>query len=199
MGFIGLKQGILFLMLMITYLIRLSVCALFTAALTGFSAYAADFPVNQPVDDKVWKEFITGMEFRRIPKGCFRMGSPAGKRGRDPDETQRSVCIKNDYWLGVYEVINAQYRQFKPSHNSGEYEGFSFNGNTQPVVDVSWQDAAAFAKWLSSRVGISFRLPTEAEWEFAARAGAKTTFYFGDDESQLCRYANIADLAALMP
>ena len=122
------------------------------------------------------------MEFVWIPKGCFQMGSPASESGRGGDEHQHQVCVEG-YWLGKYEVTNTQYRQFKPSHDSGNYKGNSLNGDTQPVVNVSWNDAVAYAEWLSSKTGKTFKLPTEAEWEYAARAGTKTARYWGDDDA----------------
>jgi formylglycine-generating enzyme required for sulfatase activity len=82
---------------------------------------------------------------------------------------------------------------FKPSHDSGNYEGNNLNGDTQPVVNVSWDDAVAYAEWLSQKSGKTFKLPTEAEWEYAARAGTTTARYWGDDDASLCRHANIAD------
>ena len=144
------------------------------------------------VAGKVWKEPTTGMEFVWIPKGCFQMGSPAYEKDRGNDERQHEICV-DGYWLAKYEVTNSQYRQFKPAHDSGNYEGNNLNGDTQPVMKVSWNDAIAFAEWLSQKTGKTFKLPTEAEWEYAARAGTKTTRYWGDEDSQLCRHANIAD------
>ncbi len=167
---------------------------LFVVVFAVLPVYAA--PVRDKLAaGKIWKEPITGMEFVWIPKGCFKMGSPASESGRDADEQRRRACVEG-YWLGKYEVTNAQYRQFKPSHNSGQYEGNSLNSELQPVVDVSWNDAIAFAEWLSGRAGKTFRLPTEAEWEYSARAGTKTPRYFGGDDAKLCRYANISDRSA---
>ncbi len=142
---------------------------------------------------KVWKELTTGMEFVWIPKGCFQMGSPTSESGRFDNEHPHQVCIEG-YWLSKYEVTNTQYRIFKPTHDSGQIQGNTLNGDTQPVVSVSWYDATAYAEWLSSKTGKTFRLPTEAEWEYAARAGTKTARYFGDDDASLCRHANVIDL-----
>ncbi|MDP7158949.1 MAG: SUMF1/EgtB/PvdO family nonheme iron enzyme, partial [SAR324 cluster bacterium] len=127
----------------------------------------------------VWTEPNTGMKFRRIPGGSFRMGSPSSEEGRDDDETQHTVTV-GEFWLGETEVTNRQYRLFKPGHDSKDYKGHSLNGDDQPVVEVNWHDAVAYAKWLSRKTGKRFRLPTEAEWEYAARAGTQTARYWGD-------------------
>ena len=140
----------------------------------------------------IWADPTTGMEFVWIPKGCYTMGSPASESGRKGNEHPHQVCIEG-YWLAKYEVTNTQYRMFKPSHDSGNYEGNNLNGDTQPVVNVSWDDAVAYAEWLSQKSGKTFKLPTEAEWEYAARAGTTTARYWGDDDASLCRHANIAD------
>ena len=161
-------------------------------------ATIAPLPVTKPepspgaVAGKPWTEPVTGMEFVWIPKGCFQMGSPTSESGGDSDEHPHQVCVEG-YWLSKYEVTNSQYRLFKPAHDSGQYEGNSLNGDTQPVANVSWNDAIAYAEWLSAKTGETFKLPTEAEWEYAARAGTTTTRYWGDDDAQLCRHANIAD------
>jgi len=149
-------------------------------------------PSPGAVAGKVWKEPLTGMEFVWIPKGCFQMGSPKSEQWRRDNEHQHQVCV-DGYWLSKYEVTNTQYRMFKPAHDSGNYEGNNLNGDTQPAVNVSWNDAVAFTEWLSQKTGKRFKLPTEAEWEYAARAGIQTTRYWGDDDANLCRHANIAD------
>jgi len=127
----------------------------------------------------VWTEPVTGMKFRRIPGGSFRMGSPATEEGREDDERQHTVRV-DGFWMGETEVTNRQYRRFKPGHDSKSSEGHSLNGDEQPAVYVSWHDAVAYAKWLSQKTGKHFRLPTEAEWEYAARAGTTTARYWGE-------------------
>ena len=104
------------------------------------------------------------------------------------------VCV-DGFSMGKYTVTNAQYRCFKPSHDSGDYDGHSLNGDTQPVVKVSWEDAVAYAKWLSAKSGRTYRLPTEAEWEYAARAGTTGRNYWGNGKDDACGYANVYDLS----
>ncbi len=135
---------------------------------------------------------ITGMELHWIEGGCFDMGSPANERDRGSDESSHQVCVKG-FWIGNTEVTNSQYRRFKPGHDSGSFQGRPLNGNQQPVVQVDWGDASAFAEWLSWEAGTGkrFRLPTEAEWEYAARAGTATRYHWGNDIDP--RYANFSD------
>ena len=148
-----------------------------------------------PEQGKVWRDPVTGMEFVRVPGGCFEMGSPSGEEGRHSNEGPvHEVCV-DEFWMGKFEVTNAQYRQFRSVHNSKDYKGNSLNGDNQPAVYVSWEDAKAFAKWLSEKSGgrYQFRLPTEAEWEYACRAGTSTARYWGDDPDDACGYANVHD------
>jgi len=133
----------------------------------------------------VWTEPTTGMKFRRIPGGSFLMGSPPSEEGRRGNERQHTVSV-GGFWMGETEVTNRQYRRFKPGH-------YSKNGDDQPAVEVSWNDAVAYAKWLSQKTGKRFRLPTEAEWEYAARAGTKTARYWGNDPDEACGYASVYD------
>ena len=138
------------------------------------------------------KEDTTGMEFVYVPGGCFQMGS--NDNDYDSEKPVHKVCLEG-FWMGKYEVTNAQYRRFKPDHKNYEYEGKSLNGDEQPVVMVSWNDAQALVAWLTKQGRGVFRLPTEAEWEYAARGGTETIRYWGDDpkHTQACQYANVHD------
>jgi formylglycine-generating enzyme required for sulfatase activity len=116
-----------------------------------------------------------------IPAGSFNMGSPSNETGRSSDEGPVHRVHVEAFQMGKYEVTNAQFRRFRPEHNSGDYAGHSLNGDNQPVVNVSWADAVAYTQWLAKKTGKPYRLPTEAEWEYAARAGTTTRYYWGDD------------------
>ena len=149
----------------------------------------------KPPPGQNYTEPTTGMELVWIPQGCFTMGSPETEKGRSTNEIPHQVCLQG-FWMGKYEVTNAQYQRFEPSHDSGSYESHNLNGPDQPVVRVTWQEAVAYADWLSGKTGLRFRLPTEAEWEYAARAGDTLNRPWGDDPSRACRYANIYDETA---
>ena len=139
------------------------------------------------------------LELVRIPAGPFIMGDLAGF----PDERPRTaVQIEQPFWMGTVTVTNKQFARFDPTHDSRVesrhamqfgVRGFYVNGPRQPVVRVSWQQANAFCQWLSEQTGESFRLPSEAEWEYASRAGTDTAFFFGDVDSDYSAYANLAD------
>jgi formylglycine-generating enzyme required for sulfatase activity len=148
------------------------------------------------------------MEFVFVPGGCFQMGQSseekqqliavAGQETYDKyykDELPRHEVCVDGFWLGKYEVTNGQYRQYQSGHDSKDYKGKSLNGASQPVVEVSWEDAQGFARWLSEQSGKGVRLPTESEWEYAARGGTSSIRYWGDDgsHSQACGYANVHD------
>jgi formylglycine-generating enzyme required for sulfatase activity len=133
------------------------------------------------------------MRYMRIAPGTFSMGGASvplpdglteGKAHRalgDPDEHPRhSVAVGRAYYLAATPVTNAQYEQFDPGHRSFRGRlGFS-SGDDEAVVFVSWHDAVAYCAWSSQRDGVEFRLPTEAEWEYACRAGTDGPFWSGE-------------------
>jgi len=147
---------------------------------------------------KTWKEPVTGLVFVWVPGGCFLMGSPQSEQNRSEDEGPvHEVCI-DGFWMSKTVVTNAQFRQFYKDHDSTNYSGHSLNGESQPAVFVSWHDANNFTQWLTGQNGgqYNFRLPTEAEWEYACRAGSDSSRYWGEDSSRACIYENIADYTA---
>ena len=154
-----------------------------------------------------------------IPGGTFYMGD-SGRHGYSNEQPVHPVTVPA-FRMDKYEVTVGQFRRFVETtgyrtdaeRNAGSElgcrilaggmsdwlpgsswrnPGFSIEAD-QPVVCVSWNDAQAFAAWLTRHTGEAFRLPTEAEWEYAARAGSATKYYFGDNESLLCQYGNHAD------
>ena len=115
-----------------------------------------------------------------IPAGSFSMGSNGW--GYDYDEAPvHRVRLSRPFRMSVTEITNAQYEAFRPEHRAlrGSEAGISI-GDDEAVAYVSWEDAAAYCRWLSGQTGRNFRLPTEAEWEYACRAGTYTLYYTGD-------------------
>ena len=125
------------------------------------------------------------LELVGIPPGEFVMGSPSSEAHRyDNEGPQHRVQITQGFWMGKYEVTQAQWQSVMGNNP----RWFTGDGKL-PVEQVSWDDCQEFVKKLSQRVGGTFRLPTEAEWEYACRAGSSTAYCFGDDESRLGDYA----------
>jgi formylglycine-generating enzyme required for sulfatase activity len=137
-----------------------------------------------------------GMKLVLIPKGTFMMGSPIEEEGADNDEEQHQVTIGKDYYLGVTEVTQGQYEKVmgtNPSYFQKRVIRKS-DSSMYPVEQVSWEDAVEFCKKLSDlpeekKAGRVYRLPTEAEWEYACRAGSKAAYSFGANSKTLGDYA----------
>jgi formylglycine-generating enzyme required for sulfatase activity len=138
-----------------------------------------------------------GMQFVLIPKGSFMMGGSVYDKEYDKTEgPQRKVTINYDFYLGKYEITQAQWKAVM----GGNPSEFPECGANCPVENVSWDMAKKFIEKLNARKdGYVYRLPSEAEWEYAARAGTTTQFYWGEDTdySQMCKYANVPDRTAL--
>ena len=137
--------------------------------------------------------------FRRIPAGVFEMGSVYGY----PDERPRAaVKIERPFWISEMEIRNDQYNVFDPEHDSRHQDEFGkdhvFPGHVgnhrrMPVVRVSWNEARRFCAWLSKTCGVKADLPTEAQWEWAARSGTATPFPWGGFDDDFSKFANLAD------
>jgi formylglycine-generating enzyme required for sulfatase activity len=122
-----------------------------------------------------------GMRFVLVPAGRFTMGSAETEEGHGAEEFLHEVTLTKPYYMGVTEVTNLDFAAFRPDHSSGSAGKWMWLGaEQQPVAQVSWDDATAFADWLTAREArITYRLPTEAEWEYACRAGTTTPFWWG--------------------
>ncbi len=139
---------------------------------------------------ETFRDCATCPEMVVLPAGKFMMGSPEGERGREDYEgPQRQVTIPEPFAVSKHEVTVGQYAEFvrETKHKTGNcYDsqrswddpGFK-QTNNHPVVCVNWDDASTYAYWLSVNTGHEYRLLTEAEWEYAARAGTTTAYHFG--------------------
>lgn len=148
------------------------------------------------------------------PVNSFTLGAPRRDPGRRANETLRSVRLERAYYIATTETTNAQFRQFLATHDSGQIQGNSLNREHQPVVTISWQQAARFCNWLSDKEGLprfyreeqgivtgfdpestGYRLPTEAEWAYAARIDGEQTrrFAWGDTFPPEQKVTNVAD------
>ncbi len=145
--------------------------------------------VNSPLAEPTTAQ---GQRLRLIRPGRFTMGASRREQGRRANERLREVVLTRPFYLSAREVTNAEFRRFRPDHDSGVVGGRSLNGDDQPVVGVGWEDAAAYLNWLSEKEGLTpvyrqqgerlvavrppgngYRLPTEAEWEYAARVAGR--------------------------
>jgi len=122
--------------------------------------------------------------------------------GRYSDSIAQGEQLDPEFWMGGCEITNAQYALFDPTHDSRYIDqrwkdhttpGYPANRADQPVIRISWQEAMAFCEWLSARSGVRITLPTEAQWEWACRAGSDTAFSYGTVDTDFSSYANLAD------
>ena len=174
----------------------------------------ADIPSTSPKPNTNLADF--GIDMVRIPAGEFSMGSDdSDKEAFDNEKPKHKVTVRA-FNLAKYEVTRGQYAAFvkdtgRPSgpscwsYKNGSWvdqsgadwrkPGFA-QDDKHPAVCISLTDALAYIEWLNDKTGQVFRLPTEAEWEYAARAGTTTTRYWGDNPDDACEYANVADQTA---
>lgn len=193
-----------------------------TAALVAMASVPANAQADVPGDAPEVRFFAdcddTCPEMAVVPAGSFTMGTDGGEEGR-PEGPPHKVVIARPFALARLEVTNADYARFlkdtgrKPSAGCWSFDfaakQFQFDeaadykspgdgagdaAPDMPAVCVSWHDAQAYVGWLSEKTGHAYRLPTEAEWEYAARAGADTIFPWGDDIGDGCVHANIYDV-----
>jgi len=158
-----------------------------------------------------------GHELRLLEGGRFQMGAPRREPGRRANETPREVELARPYYLAVREVTNAQFRRFKPEHSSGRFGAHTLTDDAQPVVQVTWEQAAEYCNWLSAQEGLppayvvrdgrlassqplatGYRLPTEAEWSRGARyaGGGPLKYPWGPSLPAPAGAGNFADESA---
>jgi formylglycine-generating enzyme required for sulfatase activity len=153
---------------------------------TSIVADSPTLPASQTAALKSFTEDLGNdvkVEMVKLSGGTFLMGSPS-KVGWENEHPQHSVTI-SPFYIGKYEVTQAQWKAVMGKNNNPS----NFKGDNLPVEMVSWNDAVEFCKKLSERTGRTYRLPTEAEWEYAARAGSTGPYSFGDDFNRLGDYA----------
>ena len=133
-----------------------------------------------------------GMRFARIEAGAFQMGhdgsplpdgitdQPYLAHGDHDERPVHAVTISNPFYMGVRQVTNAEFEQFDPSHRTERGKMEFSKDDDEAVLFVDWHDAVGFCEWLSDKENLPYRLPTEAEWEYACRAGTISTFWTGD-------------------
>ncbi|MDR1166673.1 MAG: formylglycine-generating enzyme family protein [Deltaproteobacteria bacterium] len=126
------------------------------------------------------------MKFKLIPSGSFTMGADLNIESREDYETpQRRITLSKPFYMGIYEVTQAEWTIVMGGANPSK-----FKGRTLPVEQVSWDDSRSFIRKLNQKEGTEkYRLPTEAEWEYCARAGTTSAYFFGDDNGSLGTYA----------
>ena len=159
-----------------------------------------------------------GYALRLIRPQPYTMGSSRREQGRRSNETLRKINLRRPFYMGVREVTNKEFREFLAGHNSGEYKGQRLSGEDQPVVQVTWEQAALFCNWLSAKeslppvyvqkghvlvvaepIAVGYRLPTEAEWEYCARITqnqALLKYPWGDLFPPSSPSGNYADISA---
>ncbi len=141
------------------------------------------------------------MELVEIPAGEFVLGEAHGDRDARPPHR---MVIERPFLMGRREVTNAQFARFDPRHDSrlesGDFiefspgeRGWPMGEPSQPVVRVSWRRAIEFCRWLSARTGMACSLPSEAQWEYACRAGTSTPYWYGGQDVDFAPFANLSD------
>ena len=150
----------------------------------GWRAYLAHCETVRCTHRAEAEQWLAGVpvaapEMVRIKEGCYQMGSPEIEPNRDWDEHWHPVCV-DSFAMGQYEVTFEQYDAFAAATGKSLPADHGWGRGKRPVMNVDWYDALAYAEWLSQKTGRRYRLPTEAEWEYAARAGTHTPFWTGD-------------------
>ena len=172
-----------------------------------FTTFAALCPASTSAQDQNYTDKIPGtpttFDMVYIPGGKFQMGSPDAEAGRDDDESPITAVDVAPFWIGKFEVTWIEYEAFWLSQQSGtegadavtrpsaayEPPDHGWGRAKFPVMHLTWHAAVHYCRWLSLKTGHTYRLPTEAEWEYACRGGKTTAYSFGDDPAQAGDYA----------
>lgn len=160
-----------------------------------------NFPFEAEASDAIEVPLGDGMtmKFVRIPAGQYIMGSENGYADEAPRQV---VTVEKPFWMGQTEVTNAQYKAFDPAHDTRYIDehgkdhsvpGYIANHRDQPVSRITWKEAMDFCQWMSEKTGAKVTLPTESQWEWAARAGSDQDNFYGDKDTDFSPYANLAD------
>ena len=202
-------------------MIRTAVMHLLVTTVAAFVCPAVAQDGDSRAPGERWRDCDECPELIAIPAGVFTMGSPASEKGRHERESPaHQVAITRPFAIGVYEVTRNEYSRFvRAVDHSSDLESCLVNEGhlwkerpgqnwrilafpqtpRHPVVCVNWYDATAYVSWLSQTTGFEYRLPSAAEWEYAARAGTNTPWYWGDSTDEQCAYANGADETTDLP
>ncbi|MEO5340484.1 MAG: formylglycine-generating enzyme family protein [Magnetococcus sp. MYC-9] len=179
------RHKVLLILLLMLVLPNLLYLFMFATNVPGFSFFAKGKQVDAPPTDATssFKD-DHGIEFVWIAPGRFMMGTSFAADVNDDEMPRHPVTISQGFYLGKYEVTQAQWQAVMENDPS------EFKGADRPVENVSWEEVQSFIGKLNDKAGARrYRLPTEAEWEYAARAGTETTRYWGDGDGEMEQYA----------